>query len=80
MRSYQESKRTQVIEYYSELQEYLMTRLAQTVALSKSYSQSEDQDPLLMKVLQRCLYSCYRDCQDENLEQEAKFLLNHEEK
>ncbi len=80
MRSVEESKRRQVVEYYTELQEYVMTRLAQTVALNKSYAQSEEHDPFLVKVLQRSLYSCFRDCQDENLEQEARFLLSNEAK
>ncbi len=77
MKSLGESKRKQtLLDIYSPLQAYAILRLSQAIALSKTYLQSGEKDPLLTKVLQRGLYSYFRDCQDEGVAEEAKLLLN----
>ncbi len=77
MKTQGESKREQSqLDVYSPMQAYVISRLSQAIALNKIYLQSEDKDPYLTKVMQRGIYSYFRDCQDEGVEEEAKLLLN----
>lgn len=63
------------IDVYSPLQAYAILRFSQAIALSRAYLKSTDKDPFLTKVLNRGLYSYFRDCQDQGVGEEAKLLL-----
>ncbi len=68
-------KQAEQIDIYSPFQAYAILRFSQAIALSRTYLKSENKDPFLTKVLNRGLYSYFRDCQDEGVGEEAKLLL-----
>ncbi len=64
------------VRSYTVLQRHFLTRLEQLDHLLDEYEQSPHPDPLLLQVTKKAIYSTLRDCNDNELGEEARAVLS----
>ena len=64
------------VRSYTILQSHFLARLEQLDKLLDEYEQSPHPDPLLLQVIKKAIYSTLRDCDDNELGEEARAVLS----
>ena len=63
------------VRSYTALQLHFLARLEQLDRLLDEYEQSPHPDPLLLQVTKKAIYSTLRDCNDNELGEEARAVI-----
>ena len=63
---------------FTPLQAHYLMRLLRLDAMRRNSSGSLDQAPMARRLLQRAIYSTWRDCSDQGIEEEAWSVLQAE--